>query len=253
MDLRFLKLTSKRSLFENNCLAGALTYIYAGLCGVTAQFLFEGTERLFVLSSIIFSLCVIYLKDPEVKKNKAYKGLIYTNWAGSLLAISYIVIFGISSFSLLSGVKLMFFMLTYTFAFSIIYVREPKRVYRSELLKNKEAVKAPVFVKEVNFISEVNKNLMSNKEANYLSTSFNHSLTQISMYSNMLLSEELTVKEKRILLDKIQKNALNYTQNYNRLKKISSAPKEVYTLGKESQYNCLSKLKSYPLSISKSF
>lgn len=176
----------ERSLFANNLIAAALIFTYCIVYGITAHIVLTGLQLLFFMSSFLFGLTVLYHRDPEVQKQKAKKGIVLNQALGTVLLLTYLLVYGISSFAIMSGFNLVFFMLSYLFVMSIAYLRDVERLEDEGRFK---------------FVSRLYDGSikLEKKDVTNLIAEMNDSLTTIMGFSELLLRRKMKESEREFM------------------------------------------------------
>ncbi|MBI3309165.1 MAG: hypothetical protein HYZ79_07320 [Candidatus Melainabacteria bacterium] len=194
----------RKSLFANNIIAGALILLYVGVYGVSSQLIMTGVNLMFFISSLIYALGVMYVRDPGVQALKLKQGIVYSQVVGTVLIAIYALVFGISSVVLFNGFQLVFFMTSYIFALSYFYLRDPKR------LEKQEEISYSV-TPSVKFPCHINKDDMT-----VLVKDLNNPLCLIVGFTELLLNREFTSNEKEYMLRNIYQSAISMKFNIDK-------------------------------------
>lgn len=212
-----------KSLFANNILAFSLVAVYCVVYGVSAQVVMKGLELMFFISSLIFALTSMYIRDPEVQKAKFKKGIIYNQAVGTALVITYMLVFGVSSIALYSGFELIFFMTSYVFVLSYFYLRDPKRLEKFEEIASSSS-SAPYHEKYPCFINS--------QDLSWLVRELNDSLTPIIGFTELILKKPYSDCEREFMLRNIYERALSMHNSISKvattIKDVPTKPKEIY-------------------------
>ena len=211
----------RSSLLSNQVLGAFLVFSYFAVYGITAQVALYGLELLYFLSSVAVAALVLYIRDPEVQKKKAQKGILFSQIIGTILVFSYLLVYGISSIALLEGFKLIFFMSSYIFFVSLIYIRDPERIKKAETV-SASTTHSP-FV-------ERNPCFINNNDLSWLIREINHSLSIIVGFSELLLKRDYSEAEKEYMLRNIYEHSVCIN---NSLGKVSSTIPDSITRPKE--------------------
>lgn len=201
----------KNTFLGNQVLAGFLIFAYCTVYGITSQVVLSGIQLLFFLSSLMFALSVFYVRDPMVRKEKAQKGILFSQITGTALVFAYIVIFGVSSLTLLKGFQLVFFMSSYTFAMSIFYIRDPERIQKEETV-SVSSTNGPMQEKNPCFINE--------QDLSWLVRELNNSLSTVIGFTELMLSRDFSEQEKDFMLRKIYEQSLTMSCSVSRASSI---------------------------------
>ena len=211
----------KAGFFNSQILGAILIISYCIIYGVTANVILSGLKLLFFLSSMVFALSVIYIRDPHAKKENARKGIILNQVVGTTLLFSYIVVFGVSSISMLNGFQLIYFMSSYTFVMSIFYIRDPERIKKVETATSSTTTST----------AEKNPCFINSQDLSWLIRGLNGPLSVIIGFTELMLRREYTDNEKEYMLRNIYEQALIMSQS---VAKVSAAvpdslvrPKEI--------------------------
>lgn len=205
----------KKSLFSNQLLGGALIFAYCAVYGITAQVVLTGLQLMFFLSSMVFALTTFYLKDLEVQKARAKKGILFNQIAGTVLVFAYLLVYGISSAALLSGFQMIFFMSSFTFVMSIFYLRDPERIKKEEEVSS-SSTHSPFVERHPCFIN--------NQDMSWLIRSLNGSLCSLIGFSELMLKREYNEREKEFMLRSIYEQALSMSHTLNKVSEVIPDP-----------------------------
>ena len=212
----------KKSLLSNQILGAFLVLCYFVVYGITAQTALFGIQLLYFLSSVIFAGFIFYVRDPVVQKMRAKKGILCSQIVGAGLIFAYLLIYGISSVALLKGFQLVFFMSSYIFVMSIVYLRDPERI------KKQEEVSASITHSP--FI-ERNPCFINNKDLSWLVREVNSSLSVIIGFSELILKRDSSEVEKEYMLRNIYEHAISIS---NSVSKVSSLVDDTITKPKQT-------------------
>ena len=212
----------KKSLLSNQILGAFLVFSYFVIYGISAQATLLGVELLYFLSSIGFAAFIFYVRDPETQKKKVQKGILFNQIIGTVLVFVYLLVYGVSSIALLGGFKLIFFMSSYVFFLSLLYIRDPERI------KKEENVSASIT--SHSFI-ERHPCFINNSDLSWLVREVNHSLSVIIGFSELLLNREYGESEKEYMLRNIYEQALCIN---NSVSKVSSLISDSITKPKQT-------------------
>ena len=122
------------------------------------------------------------------------------------LIFSYILIYGISSFAILTGFQLAFFMSSYVFAMSLIYINNHR--VKHEILSY--STTTPFF------ISGRGTNL-SNEEVRNIISNINNSLSTIVGFSELMLRRDYSDHEKEHMIKAIFEQAISISHSTNKI------------------------------------
>lgn len=197
------KVLIKKSLLNSQILGSALIVTYCLAYGVTSYVVLAGLQLVFFLASLVFALSIVYVRDPVMRKEKIKKGILYNQIFGGLLVLAYVVVFGASSFALLSGFQLIFFMSSYIFAMSLFYVRDPERIKKTE-----EAI-------STSYSPFVDRNpcFIHNQDLSWLVRELNGSLSTIIGFSELMLRRDYSDAEKEYMLRNIYEKAISMSNS----------------------------------------
>lgn len=196
--------TCRASLFGTDHSLSVLILTYSIVFGFSFLHLFSGITLIFCMSSVIYALAVIYLNDPLFNQAVVKEVYVWGKAAASLIVLSYVLVFGIASFNYLSGQQLLFFMLSYIFAISIIYLRDLSRLQKH--LAN--SLTFPIVIDV--------------EEANLLIIKLNETLPLILGNSELLLNREYEKTERHFMIRDIYENALNLSQLTTKIGRLIS-------------------------------
>lgn len=213
----------KSSLLNNQILGAFLVIAYCVVYGITAQYVLTGLKLFFFLCSLIFALSIFYIRDPQTRKAKAEKGILYSQIMGTIFVFVYVVLFGVSSVTLLSGFQLIFFMSSYTFAMSIFYVRDPERIKKEETASS-STTNSPFIERNPCFINS--------QDLSWLVRELNGALSTVVGFSELMLRKDYSESEKEYMLRNIYQQALSMSCTVNKAASIISdslaKPKEIH-------------------------
>ena len=213
----------KNSLLNNQLLSVVLIISYCLVYGVTASIVLNGLQLLYFISSVVFALTAIYVRDPLIQKHRIKKGILYSQIAGTVLVLSYILVYGISSLALLSGFQLLFFMSSYAFAMSIFYIRDPERMHKEEVASGSFT--------NVSF-AEVSPCFINSHDLSWLVREINSSLSPVIGFSELMLKREHSELEKEYMMRNIYHHSLSISNSINKVALIIPdspvKPKEVH-------------------------
>ena len=213
----------KKSLLNNQILGAVLLFLYCAVYGITAQVVLAGLQMVFFLASLIFSLSVILIKDTEVQKAKAEKGIFVNQIIGTGLVFAYILVFGLSSLALLSGLQLVFFMSSYVFAMSLFYIRDKERIEKAENISC--TVTSSPF-------AEKNPCFINSRDLSWLVRELNEALSTVIGFSELMLKREYGENEKEYIIRNIYEHGLSMSNTLNKAAKLipdsPAKPKEIH-------------------------
>ncbi len=212
----------RNSFLSNQILGAFLVFSYFLVYGITAQSALFGVQLLYFLSSVIFAGFIFYVRDPEVQKQKVKKGILFSQIVGTGLIFAYLLIYGISSVALLKGFQLVFFMSSYIFVMSVVYLRDPERI------KKQEEISASITHSP--FI-ERNPCFVNSKDLSWLVREVNSALSVIIGFSELLLKREHSEVEKEYMLRNIYEHSLCIN---NSISKVSSLLPDSITKPKQT-------------------
>lgn len=156
-----ISIIKKKTFLGNSLLSAILFYAFASVFGVTSFLMYTGIKLLFFMSSLVFALGGIYLRDPDVHVEKVKQGLMVNKQIGLTLFFLYVILYGFTGVSVLSGVQLMFFTFSFFIAVSFMYLRSPECVLKIEIKDG--CVNRKINKDELNRISYVfNKSYKAN-------------------------------------------------------------------------------------------
>lgn len=196
----------KNSLLKSQMICFLLLLIYCGVYGVTAQIILVSWQLLYFITSILFALSIIYLKDKESQVAKIKKGIVANQLVGTALIFSYVLIYGISSFAILTGFQLIFFMSSYVFAMSLIYINDSR--VKHEILSY--STTTPFFT------SNGSTNL-SNEEVHNIISDINNSLSTIIGFSELILRRDYNDHEKEHMIKIIFEQAISISHSTSKI------------------------------------
>ncbi len=212
----------RSSLLSNQILGAFLLFVYFAVYGISAQAALLGMELLYFLSSIAFAALIFYVRDPEAQKKKVKKGIVFNQIVGTVLVFAYLLVYGVSSIALLEGFKLIFFMSSYIFFVSLLYIRDPERI------KKEESTSASI---TSNSFVERNPCFINNNDLSWLVREVNSSLSIIIGFSELLMKREHSEAEKEYMLRNIYEQSLCIN---NSISKVSSSISDSITKPKQT-------------------
>ncbi|GEM_PF-2432001 len=211
----------KKSLLNNQILGAFLVLSYCLIYGVTGQILLSGIQLIFLLSSVLFALSILYVRDPLIRRTKARKGILFNQIFGTSLVFAYVLFYGITSFTILNGIQLLFFMSSFTFAMSIFYIRDPERIKASE----------DVSFSSTNF-AEKNPCFINSNDLSWFVREANGSLSVVIGFCELLLGKRFSQNENEYMLRNIYQHSLNLSHTVDKVASIipdsPAKPKEVH-------------------------
>ena len=211
------------SLFNNKLLMAILIFSYLMVYGVTAQFVLSGLQLAFFLCSFFFAATIFYIREPEIRKTKAEKGILFNQVVGTAIIFVYAILFGISSVTLLKGLQLIFFMSSYTFAMSIFYIEDKK------LSQNNGNISAS---STTNSFFEKNPCFINSNDLSWLVRELNGSLTTILGFTELMLTRKYSEYEKEYMIRNIYEQSILMSYSINKVSSITPddvvKPKEIY-------------------------
>lgn len=213
----------KKSLLNSQILGTGLIVAYCAIYGITAQVVLSGVQLIFFLSSLMFALSIIHVRDPEKRKTKIKKGIFFNQIIGTALVFAYILIFGASSFAILGGFQLVFFMSSYIFAMSLFYIRDPERLRRFDGLS--ASITGSSF-------KERNPCFINSQDLSWLVRELNSSLTCLIGFTELMLNKQYSEAEKEYMLRNVYEQALTMSHCVDKVSQTipdsQTKPKEVY-------------------------
>lgn len=215
--------TVNKNLVYNQLIFSVLVLSYCFIYGMTAQIVLSGLQLLFFLSSLVFAISIFYIRDPHIKKERAKKGILYSQIVGTILVFAYVIVFGVSSLTLLKGFQLLFFMSSFVFAMSIFYLRDPDRI--------KEKEDTSISITTTKFL-ERSPCFINSKDMSWLIRELNSSLTTVIGFTELMLSRDYTEHEKEYMLRNIYSESLNMSANISKVSSLvqdtPAKPKEIH-------------------------
>lgn len=211
MDYLKSSVITRTSLFGGELMACVLILLYSFVFGLAAQLILTGAELIFFFSSMIFCLTVFYLNEPFICGNKMANRYLKSQGIGSSLVISYVLVYGITSFTILSGTKLLFFTLSYIFAVSMFFLRDDTRL-KAYIVK--EYTGPVTKVNQLDEVVEKNPCYLDGKEFSKTMRQFNEGLSIILGFSELLLSKNYTQTEKHYMTMSIYEQAINLSNSF---------------------------------------
>ncbi len=212
----------KKSLLSNQILAAFLVVSYCIVYGISAQYVLSGLKLFFFLCSLLFALSVYYVRDPAVRKEKAHKGILYNQTVGTVLVFAYVVLFGVSSITLLEGFQLIFFMSSYAFAMSLFYIRDPERIEKEETVSSSITS---------NFIEKY-PCFINSHDLSWLVRELNGALATVIGFTELMLRRQYSENEKEYMLRNIYEQSLNMSCSISKVSSMigdsPTKPKEIH-------------------------
>ena len=212
----------KKSLLSNKLLGAFLLISYCVVYGFSAQYVLSGLQLLLFICSLLFALSVYYVRDPEVRKEKANKSILFTQTAGTVLVFAYVILFGVSSVTLLNGFQLIFFMSSYAFAMTLFYMRDPERIQKEE---NVSSSTTTAFV-------EKHPCFINSQDLSWLVRELNGSLATVIGFSELMLKRQYSENEKEYMLRNIYEHSINMSCSITKVSSMINdspvKPKEIY-------------------------
>ena len=210
------------SLLNNQIIGAFLVVSYCLIYGITAQIVLSGIQLIFLLSSVLFALSILYVRDPVIQKEKARKGILFNQLFGTVLVTAYILFYGITSFTLLHGLQLLFFMGSFTFAMSMFYIRDPERIKTSEDASSSSSG-----------FAERNPCFINSNDLSWLVREANGSLSVVIGFCELLLGgKKFSQNENEYMLRNIYQHSLNLSHTIDKVASIvpdsPAKPKEIH-------------------------
>lgn len=210
----------KSSLLKSQLIGFLLLITYCLVYGVTAQIILASWQLLYFSTSILFALGIVYMKDQESQKTRIKKCIIANQVMGTILIASYILIYGISSFAILTGFQLVFFMSSYVFAMSLIYINSTR--------VNHEIIS---YSSTSPFITANGYSSLSNEEIHIIISEINNSLSTIIGFSELMLRRNYNEYEKVHMIKTIFEQAISISHSTSKISEnISDSPTNPYLL-----------------------
>ena len=213
-----------KSLLNSQAIGAILILTYCAVYGLTAPAILSGLQMMFLISSMVFAITVFYIKDPDIQKKRAEDGIFANQVVGTILVAYYILVFGISSLSLLSGFQLVFFMSSYVFAMSIFYIRDHERIEASQIASY-SVTGAPYLLER--YPCQIDK-----KDLSWFVRETNESLSILIGFSELMLNRTYREMEKEYMLRKIYQESLNISNQINQVSNLindsQTKPKEIH-------------------------
>lgn len=202
------KVFIKNSLLSNQILGAFLVLSYFVVYGITAQTALFGVQLLYFLSSVIFAGFIFYVRDPVLQKKRVQKGILFSQIVGTGLVFAYLLIYGISSVALLKGFQLVFFMSSYIFVMSVMYLRDPERIKKQEEV-SASITHSPFIERTPCFINS--------KDLSWLVRELNSSLSVIIGFSELLMKRDSSEAEKEYMLRNIYEQAISVSNSVSKV------------------------------------
>ncbi|MBI3591105.1 MAG: hypothetical protein HY094_07015 [Candidatus Melainabacteria bacterium] len=220
----------KKSLLSNQALGAVLILTYCLVYGISAQYVLSGVQFMFFLSSLLFSLSIVYIRDPDRQKEKVRKGILLNQAVGTSLVFIYVLVYGISSITLLNSFQLIFFMSSYTFAMSLFYIRDPDRIKKAEenvsatITQSSYVEKYPCFI--------------SNKDLSWLVRDLNECLSTVIGFSELMLKRDFNEREKEYMIKSIYEKAVSMSGTVGKASAmVNDSPVKPKELGEANLLN----------------
>lgn len=215
-----------KSLLNSQAIGAILILTYCAVYGLTAPVILSGLQMMFLISSIVFAITIFYIRDPDIQKKRAEDCIFANQLVGTLLVAYYILVFGISSLSLLSGFQLIFFMSSYIFAMSIFYIRDYERIEASQIASY-SITGAPYYLER--YSCHIDK-----KDLSWLVRETNESLSVLLGFSELMLNRTYREMEKEYMLRKMYQESLNISNQINQVSNLindsQTKPKEIHEI-----------------------
>ena len=196
----------KESLLRNQFLGAVLIIVYCATYGITSQLVLSSWQMLYFITSIIFALSIVYIKDKQIQVSKIKKALIANQTIGTALIFAYVFIYGLSSFAILSGFQLVFFMSSYIFAMGLIYIHNSRLEYATVSVSST----SPFFTVN-SFIN------LTNEELTKILSDINNSLTTIIGFSELMLNRNCNENEKEYMTRSIFEKSISISHSVNKI------------------------------------
>lgn len=206
-------LSFSKSIFNNQIIFAGLVFLYCMVFGVSSSFVLEGIKYLYFLGSFVFVLTLFYINDYSTRNSSIEKSLIYNQAVGNFLIIIYFLIYGITSFAILNGIQLAFFMLSYFYAVSLLYLSSSSRVVKQKI---REEINRTVD----SSISNVNQ--IDRQKLREVVDSLNKTLTPVIGFSELILNRNLTEAEKKFMMINVYENAIALSLEVKKISELSS-------------------------------
>lgn len=208
------------SLLKSQMICFLLLLTYCTVYGITAQIILASWQLLYFVTSILFALSIVYLKDKEAQIAKIKKGIIANQLIGTVLIFSYVLIYGISSFAILTGFQLAFFMSSYVFAMSLIYINDYR--VKHEILS---------YSTTTPFFTSSGSTSLSNEELHEIISNINNSLSTIIGFSELMLRRDYSDHEKEHMVKAIFEQAISISHSTSKLSdNITDSPTNPHLL-----------------------
>ncbi len=212
----------KNSLINDQIMGAVLILTYCAVYGLSSTVILSGLQMMFFLCSMIFAVVVFYIRDPDLRKARAEDAIFANQVVGTILLTYYILVFGISSLSLLSGFQLVFFMSSYVFAMSIFYIRDQERI--------ENANQFSCSFTGVQYFTERTPCQINKNDLSWFVREVNSSLSILIGFSELMLNRQYSEMEKEYMMRNIYQESLNIS---NSLNKVSGLLKDVHTKPRE--------------------
>ena len=197
----------KKSLLSNHLLGAFLIFFYLIMYGISAPVVLYGVKLFYFLSSIAFAAFILYVRDPEIKREKIKQGILGSQVIGTVLVFSYLLFYGISSLTLLNGFQLIFFMSSYIFVMSLFYLRDPEKIGKEETSS---------FSSTGAFI-ERNPCFLNKNDLSWFVREVNSALSVLIGFTELLLKRECSESEKEYMHRNIYEQSLYISNCLNKV------------------------------------
>lgn len=197
---------AKTSLLKSQMICFLLILTYCAVFGFTAQIVLTSWQLLYFTTSVLFALSIVHLKNKEIQIAKIKKGIIANQVVGTALIFSYVLIYGVSSLAILTGLQLAFFMSSYVFAMSVIYINENR--VKDEILS---------FSTTTPFFTSYGKINLSNEEILEIISDINNSLSTIIGFSELMIRRDYNEHEKEHMIKVIFEQAISISHSTDKL------------------------------------
>lgn len=198
----------KFSLLNNQIVGAVLILTYCVTYGITAQIVLSGIQMMFFLSSIVFALSTIYIKDQGLQKERIKKGILFNQIAGTSLVFAYIFLYGITSVAIMNGFQLVFFMSSFTFVLSLFYIHDPERIKKEENVSYSNT-SSPFIERSPCFINS--------QDLSWLIRALNSHLSTIIGFAELILQREYNEREREYMIRNIYEQAILMTTTINKI------------------------------------
>jgi signal transduction histidine kinase len=198
----------KSNLLRNQVIGAGLLFIYCAVYGVTANLVLASWQILYFVTSILFAVSAVYIKDKQIKNIRLKKCVIVNQLVGTAIIVTYILFYGFSSFALLTGFQLAFFMSSYVFAISLIYIHNKRVIEANNIVSYSSTM--PLFV------SKPVANL-SQEDLYSIICDINNSLTIIVGFSELMLRRDYKSNEKDYMIREIFEQAISISHGVTKI------------------------------------